>query len=278
MNISMITVTVYFVGIAAFVNAPPNNSVTKSVIFPEADTGTYSTASTTINLLPHHTYLHVRGSYMVTDSTNTAQVICNRVGGLWVRANISTNDFCSVSLRGAKLWTVTSDTLSEDSYFRKIPSFSQYCTTAKDLPVEYTGDPDPNYVAARFDIKGGTMSACNRNYAAFVTKLTVNSGDGAVYIQQDQRTSRILLINNAFVTVENKPDAEAMAMDSTMQDYRSHFGWYYRMNTRSTAAPCEIVQPATVSGLPSCPSIPGSDDVVSGTMAASADCSNSNFP
>ena len=133
MNISMVTVTVYFVGIAAFVNTPPHNSVTKSVIFPAADGGTYVTSTTAVNLMPHQTYLHIRGKDMASDTS--PKTVCDRIGGSWVSAASAANDFCSVSLKGAKVWTLTSDELTEDTYFRKIPSFSQYCKSAKDLPA-----------------------------------------------------------------------------------------------------------------------------------------------
>jgi hypothetical protein len=287
MDINMATVTVFFVGIAAFVNTPPQNNVSKSVIFPAAQAGTLlTTAGETLNLMPHRAYLYVRERDMAPpDTANTPQRVCDRANGEWL--GTYPYAFCRIKLDGAKVWTINpaTDTVTEDPSFRKMPSFGQYCPYAKDLPTVYLGDPDRNYVAARFDIKGGTMYGCNRNKAAFVSKLVTNSVDSVLYVQQNERTSRIFLNDRgSSFTIENSADRDKMTMDMstdpTMQyttDYRGHFGWYYRMNGRSTQT-CDVVQPSPVAGIADCPTIPGADDQMGATAAASADCSNSNFP
>src|SRR6185503_17020462 len=129
----------------------------------------------------------------------TAQDICtNNYSGNW--SNIDSQDICTIELSGARIWTRTSASLVEDDAFRKIPSFSATCPDARDLASRYTESPiDPDIVAAHVDITGGTVSACKRSQGAFVTKLDVPTNDGVLYVEQNQRTLRILLNDAAQV-------------------------------------------------------------------------------
>jgi hypothetical protein len=269
MNITMVTVTVYFVGIAAVVNVPPHNNITKSVVFPAAVTGaTYvSSTSTTTDLEPHETFLFVKDTFIA----GNAGSVCAQAGG--VLESRTSYNVCKIALNGAKVWALTSQGLSEDSNFQKIPTFGQYCPSAKDLPDKYFSDPIDAAVAARFDIKGGKVGACNRG-SAFVTTLEVISNDNTLYIQQDGKTSRVILTgNSAVIAIENRP------LTHVMTEWQKHFGWYYQMNERA-ATRCDLPTspPTAVAGPASCGAIWGVTDDVTQMAAASADCSNSNFP
>jgi len=253
-----VLVYIYFIGIAAMINTSPQNNVTKQVIFPAAPAGvTYSK----VPLMPHHAFLFVKG-------LENAKEDCARIGG-----SIIADGSCKAELKGAKLWVNTSDALLEDAYYRKIPSFLKSCPFAKDLPDEYTaGTVDPALVAARFEIKGGKLSACNRFGRAFVTKAEVNTNDGALYVQQNERTVRLPLIKNTVIAIENRPDEHTM--EYRMED---HYGWYYAMNKRVPDEFPIVAQTKPVVGPPDCPVIAGADVGVI-PQFGSAECSVQNFP
>lgn len=264
MDISMVTVTIYFVGIAAFVNAPPQFNVTKKVIFPAARSANYLGTE----LQPHNTFLYLKAKDIATEDP---KMTCeDHLGGTWAPDSFGAN-LCTVTLNGAKVWTLTSEPLTEDPSFRKIPSFMNFCPSAKNLPDWYISEPDPSFVAARFDIKGGKAYGCNRNDQAFVTQLVTDTNDGALYVEQNARTVRVLLNDQSVIAIENKPTAH------NHNEPEKHFGWYYAMNT--SRINCPIAVPTKpVSGIARCPAIPGADDDSASMAAASADCSNSNYP
>ncbi|HJQ40367.1 MAG TPA: hypothetical protein VKB93_24750 [Thermoanaerobaculia bacterium] len=253
-----IMVTIYFVGIAAVVNVPPHNNVTKAVIFPAAArTVTYKD----IPLAPHHTWIHVTG-------LEDPKEECDKLSGTLTKAGV-----CTAQLSGAHVWILPIDPLTEDAAARKIPSFQKFCPAAKDLPSWYTDSPDPAYVAARFDIKGGQMSACNRNDMAFVMKMDAITTDGMLYIQQDERTVRLPLKDGAIIAIENRTD-HTHASEFAGKD---HFGWYYMMNGRVQQEYDINVPYAPVAGVVRCLTIPGADDGGLESIT-SADCSVTNFP
>lgn len=263
MDISMIPATIYFVGIAAVVAAPPESRVTRAVIFPEATEGTYGGTT----LMPHQAALNLR---KVDLAANPAD-FCERIGG----AYNDSGTICSVPLHGARLWTRTTQALVEDTNFRKMPSFLNYNRNAKNLPDWYSG-VDPKYVAARFEITGGTLSGCNRVTQYIVTLNTTSEFE--LFLEQNDRTARIVLGSGAHVAIENKP-LHAMTMTSSTdpQSQMSHFGWYYAMNGRNTLTTDPIVAPKTaVQGPRDCDNVM---PVEMGAMAiASAECSAINYP
>lgn len=250
-------ITIYFVGIAAVINVAPHNNVSKAVIFPAAArTVTYNN----VPLMTHHTYLTVRG-------LENQKEDCSLING-----TITAAGDCTAQLSGAHLWVRPTEPLSEDEAARKIPSFYKFCPAARDLPSWYTEDTDPAYVAARFDIQGGAMSACNRNDAAFVMKMDATTVDGMLYVQQDDRTVRLPLKDGALVAIENRSDHPHLS------DGQDHFGWYYVMNGRVQQEYGINVPKDPVKGVIRCLPIPGADDDSARMAASSADCSVSNFP
>jgi hypothetical protein len=251
-----ILVYIYFIGIAAVVNVSPYNNVTKAVVFPATPAGvTYQG----VTLAPHQAWLYVKGLENPTED-------CAKVSGTVV------NGICKATLKGANLWVSPSEPLTEDSYFRKIPSFMKWNPSAKDLPDDYVAQQvDPNIVAARFDIKGGKLSGCNRKGAAFVTKIETLTNDGTLYVRQAERTVRLVLTKSAVIAIENKPEDASMTMRG-----EDHYGWYYVMNKRSTDQPPLLFPTAPPSGPPDCPFIAGADDFM--TTMASAECGVTNYP
>ena len=265
-----ILVTIYLMGIGAFVNLPPNNNVTKQVVFPNASASDVKYDGVT--LMPHHVFLYVRGLENAED--------CE-----YLENSTPLGDVCKAELSGARVWINPVEPLTEDGYFRKIPSFLKSNKAARDLPDWYMADPgaEPNpdwkslvpvptpVVAARFDIKGGTLSGCNRNFEAFVAKIDATSSDGVLYVQQNQRTARLPLVSGAVIAIENRPDHHMPG------EWKNHYGWYYVMNGRVPGQPITDKEPQPVKGVPLCPPIPGADS--SGPEGiASADCAVTTWP
>jgi hypothetical protein len=251
-------VTIYFIGIAAVINVPPHDNVTKAVIFPAAS---QSVMYNGIALVPHHTWLHV-------SELENPQEDCARLGGKLSKTNV-----CMTQLSGARVWVLPTEPLREDAAARKIPSFQKYCPAAHDLPSTYMSDtPNGEYVAARFDIAGGTISACNRKEKAFVMKMDTVTADGMLYVQQDNRTVRVALKNHATVAIENRPDDHRLSLVAG----KDHFGWYYFMNGHAEKMYDIKVPVQPVPGVKVCEAIPGADDGMEGSI--SPDCSISNFP
>lgn len=253
--IEKVLVIIYFLGIAAVVNNPPENRVPKSVIFPAA---TSNTKYGVVTLAAHETWLSV------TNLQNPATDCAKLTGGTIV------NDACTAKLTGAKLWVLSSEPLEEDTYSRKIPSFLDYNAAAKDLQPNYTAvDPNPQYVAARFDITGGTMSACNRD-KAFVSILQTNTSDASLYVRQLGRTVRLPLLNDAKIAIENRP---VVPMMPDMMN-GEHYGWYYYIDNKQAAPSTSLKVPKLpVSGVVECPAIPGASRGV-----GSAECGVTNYP
>jgi len=231
--------------------------VTKTVIFPAAPKGAMYNK---VELTPHHTVLYVR-------NLENAAEDCPKING-----TLDANGVCSAELSGAKVWVLPSEPLTEDGYARKIPSFLKYCPRAKDLSSAYTGEPNSEFVAARFDVKGGRISGCNRNRAAYVTKMETETSDGVLYVQENERTVRLALTTGATIAIENRPDGHSEHSES---GGAAHYGWYYFMNGDGDFD-INIPQEA-VKGLPDCPFIAGADDNVQDGMG-SAECGVTNFP
>jgi hypothetical protein len=283
MDTSMLAATIYFVGIAAVVTAPPGNDVTKAVIFPEASQGGNYMGT---DLVAHDTTLNLR----VQDfAPGTPDDFCERIGG----AYDETRALCRVPLSGARLWTRTqkAQPLTEDNNFRRLPSFLTYNPNALNLPDEYNdvNSVDPEYVAARFEITGGALSGCNRG-AQYVVSLGT-TGELSLFLEQAERTVQIVLNRNAVVAIQNRPreSAHPTMMSSSGAALR-HFGWYYAMNGRHVSRERRETQPLAVPTNPApisrrCPAnIPADWDAffihgMSGAEAASsAECSPLNFP
>jgi len=272
MNISMLPATIYFVGIAAVVAAKPDSNVTRAVIFPETGKATFYNG---VQLMPHETTLNLRK----VDLANAPSDFCERLGGKY-----DANSICRVPLSGARLWTRTTQALSEDSNFRKAPSFLNYNRNARNLPQAYSGT-DPDYVAARFDITGGTLSGCNR-VAQYIVTLNTTS-EFELFLEQNDRTARIVLGSGAAVAIENKPLHSMTSSTSSDPTQMSHFGWYYAMNGRYLTSIANsltgvsvdpIVAPKTaVVGPKACDPVMPVDTFV-GTAIASAECSAVFYP
>jgi len=258
MDISMVVVTIYFVGIAAVANQAPQNNVNKAVIFPEASEGGDYMGTP---LMPHLASLNLRTKDFVA---GTPADFCSRIDGT---LNID-NTICSVPLHGARLWTQTTEGLTEDTTFRQSPSFLNYNRNARNLPDWYTG-VDPKFVAARFDIRGGKVFGCNRGQQ-FIAYLSTN-GDGVLYLEQAERTVRIVLNTNSVVAIENKP-----LHSMTSATGESHFGWYYAMNGRFVAAIADPIARPTAVSAPTCAATMPIE--MSSSALASAECSTVNFP
>lgn len=268
MDISLIPATIYFVGIAAVVAAPPESNVSRAVVFPEASKGGVYGKT---DLMPHETTLNLR---MRDFADGTPADFCERIGGNRVE-NDKDESICSVDLSGARLWMPTAETPAEDATFRAIPSFLTYNRNAMNLPNWYVG-LDPEFVAARFEITGGTLLGCNRG-DQFIAQLRVE-GDGVLYLEQSQRTARIALKEEAIVAIENKPTQHSMASSGGTE--MSHFGWYYKMNGRSVPIGGDpIAHPNAVVAPPCSYQMPiDKADARSGDAAASAECSAVFFP
>lgn len=262
-------ITIFFVGIAAFVNVGPQARVSKIVLFPAARTATYYQS---IELMPHHTFLYVRERDIIPkDPKGTAEAECkDEYQGTW--GVVGPDKICTIELNGARIWTNTGERLIETNEFRtRIPSFSTLCPDARDLPPRYLAVPvDPSLVAAHVDIVGGIARACRRRAGAFVTQLDVNTTDGTLYVEQEDRTTRMLLHSGARVAIENKPSAP-MSMQP-----EAHYGWYHYMNLEKIN--CPIKPFVNFAGdLAECQNIPGV--VESGTASVTGpECSNSNYP
>lgn len=262
---SPVVITIFFVGIAAFVNVPPGSDVKRMVIFPTALVGEYKGTA----LTPHRTVLHVPGAALVATDKEAACTV--EYKGTW---NATTN-VCTIALSGALVWTRTSEALLETEHFRKIPSFGALCGDAVDLPAKYTDRTmiASEVVAAHVDITGGTATGCKRAGGAFVTKLDVKTDDGALYVRQGGATRRILLGTGAIVAIENKEVALAAPHNP-----QSHYGWYHFMTKESISCPITIPAEADV---PRCPAIPGVVEAALRPMTSSSisvDCSNGNYP
>jgi len=272
---TLTTITIFFVGIAAFVNSTPPDTVLKHVIFPAARSGSYYRMT---ELVPHKTFLYLRGMDFYRDSKTPydpkdAEPACvNTYQGKW--STVGPYEICTIELNGAKVWTRTSEALIETESFRKIPSFSSSCDTARNLPPRYTASPvDPDLVAAHVNITGGVASGCNRTAGAFVTQLDVVTNDATLYVEQDQRTLRIVLNDGARVAIENKPDADP---SHTNHDPATHYGWYNFINAERINCPIATwVNP--VAGMAECQNIPGVEENVTSSVTG-AECSNSNYP
>ena len=263
---SPVVITIFFVGIAAFVNVPPGSDVKRMVIFPSTPAGSEYKG---VQLAPHRTLLHVPGAGHIATEKKTACEV--EYKGDW---NETTN-VCTIALSGALLWTRTSEALLEDEHFRKIPSFGALCPDAVDLSARYTDRTtiDSKFVAAHVDITGGTATGCKRSGGAFVTKLDVKTDDGALYVRQGGATRRILLNTGAVVAIENREEAH-LASHSSL----AHYGWYHFMTKESINCPIQIPAEADV---PRCPAMPGVVEAALRAMTSSSisvDCSNGNYP
>lgn len=262
---SSVVITIFFVGIAAFVNVPPGGDVERMAIFPAALVGDYKGLA----LAPHHTSLYLPGAALA--ATNKASACTEEYKGSWDTAA----SLCTIPLNGALVWTRTSEALVETETFRKIPSFTTFCPDAVDLPAKYL-DPamiTPEVVAAHVDITGGVASGCKRAQGAFVTRLDVKTDDGALYVRQNGATRRILLAAGATVAIENKEQA----MES--HNPEAHFGWYYFMNKGRIN--CDIVVPSAAPDVPVCPAMPGVVNSLLRPMTSTSlgtDCGNTNYP
>ncbi|HUP59599.1 MAG TPA: hypothetical protein VNA69_04180 [Thermoanaerobaculia bacterium] len=262
---SPVVITIFFVGIAAFVNVPPGSDVERMVIFPTALVGQYQG----VQLSPHSTFLYLPGAALV--ATDKAAACTGEYKGTWNPAT----SLCTIALTGALVWTRTSEALTETPSFRKIPSFGALCPDAVDLPAKYT-DPAmiaPEVVAAHVDITGGTATGCKRANGAFVTRLDVQSDDGALYVRQNGATRRILLNTGAVVAIENK---EQSMLNHTAE---SHFGWYYFMTKEQISCPIAIPSAADDT-VPACPVILGVAETLEAMTSSfgGPDCGNTNYP
>lgn len=272
MNPATITLVVYLVGLSAIVPQPGNRKV---AIFPIARQGAYKGVA----LMPHRTYLHLRGSDFVDARGTDPEHYCTlTVGGKW-DAN---SEICSLELRGAKLWTQTSELLIEDPTFKKAPGFRNFCTEAVSPKRVYTEGTDSDFVAARLEMTGGVLSGCNRKYGAFVTKLTTASADGVLVIERPQNTLRIRLADQAALSIENRADPSGATHATTVQaaacnDHGyEHFGWYYFMASGDIS--CNVQCPIEAPALPRC-EIPGVTEPGIGLPSASGpDCGNTTYP
>ena len=260
-------ITIFFVGIAAVVNHSPSENVLKTIVFPAAHAGKHYQSTM---LMPHHTFLYLRGTDFPLESGKTAEDICTKnYSGGW--SKIGPDDICTIELSGARIWTRTSANLVERDAFRKIPSFSATCPGARDLASRYTESPvDPDIVAAHVDVTGGTVSACKRSQGAFVTKLDVPTNDGVLYVEQNQRTLRILLNDEARVAIENKPDTIGG------QNAKEHYGWYNFINAERINCPINPSVPI-VDALDVCKDVPGIVEP-DGQSVTGPECSNTNYP
>lgn len=272
MNPATITIVVYLVGISAIVSQPGK----KIAIFPVALNGTYKK----VPLMPHTTYLHLRGSDFVDARGTDPEHYCRvTVGGQWDRHS----EICSLELRGAKLWTQTSEPLSEDPTFKKAPAFQSFCTEPISPKRVYTEGTDPNFVAARLEMTGGVLSGCNRKYGAFVTKLTTASADGVLVIERPPNTLRIPLADRAAISIENRADPSGPTHATTVHAAKcndhgyQHFGWYYFMASGDIS--CDVQCPIEAPGLDRCKNIPGVPEPGIGLPSASGpDCGNTTYP
>jgi len=272
MDISIIPATIYFVGIAAVVAAPPESPVSRFVIFPNAATGSYGTTQ----LMPHEARLNLRKA----DLPAVPADYCDRIGG--TESVMNRVPVCSVRLTGARLWTRTGQALVEDSSFRKMPSFLNFNKNAKNLPDEYNGvNVNADYVAARFDVTGGTLSGCNRTAQYIVTLNTTSEFE--LFVEQNDRTIRIVLGSGAQVAIENKPIPHTMTSSAGQTPAppvrMSHFAWYYKMNGRRGLTTDPVVAPKLrVEGPQPCNMALMPIDVSVLSAAASAECSAINYP
>jgi hypothetical protein len=275
MNTATITLVIYFVGIAAVVDRPGGGKI---AIFPNARHGAYKGVA----LMPHRAYLHLRGSDFVDDQgkhPDPTRYCTAVVGGTWDAGS----GICSLELRGAKLWTQTSEELSQDATFKKIPRFGKLCGDAPSPKRVYTEGTDPDFVAARFDVTGGVLSGCNRKYGAFVTKLTIDSTFGVLVVEQGPKTLRIRLGDHASLSIENRAEpsgalhkAATVAASGCNEHGYEHFGLYHFMASGEIA--CDVRCPIEATGMPRC-EIPGVVEPGIGLPSASgADCGNTTYP
>jgi hypothetical protein len=279
MTAATVTFIIYFVGIAAITDRPGGGKI---AIFPTARLGTFEN----VVLWPHRTYLHLRGSDFVNDegqrpNPNPPLYCTDEVGGTW---NPETG-ICSLELRGATLWTQTAEPFSQDETFKKIPAFGKLCGDAPDPKRVYTEGTDPDFVAARFEMPGGTLSGCNRKYGAFVTKLSVQTTYGVLVLERGRATLRIRLSDNAQLSLENRADVipgrthshtTATNANNCNEYGREHFAWYHFMAGGDIR--CPVRCPTLVENTP-CGNIPGVTEPGTGLPSASGpDCGNTNYP
>lgn len=260
MNAETIHILIYFVGIAAIIDRPIDG---KSVIFPVARQGIYQATP----LEPHETMLHLRGQDLA-EAEDPEEYCASTLGGTWN----GDDQICTLgSLRGATLRVDAAEELSFDESFNAIPRFRERCSHIVTAPKRvYSDGADPDFVAARYEVTGGTLSGCNRKEGAFVTKLNVRTTDGVLVIERGgQGLRRIRLRQDAVLALENRP------LQHHQHDGKAHYGWYYFIAAGDLPCPVSIPTKASIT---LCGKIPGVVDPTTLPSASGPDCGNTIYP